>query len=93
MLTLDCSNNTVAIFDQLFEEFARPLQLQFITLEGFSEVWAVLVAVTELQRRVPHLLDELLPDNRGTAGDRCGDALLPLLAYGTLLISAQPKRL
>lgn len=64
MLTLDCGNDTVPIFDQLFEKFARPVQLQFITLEGLSEVWTVLVALTELQRRVPHLRDELLSHNR-----------------------------
>lgn len=48
MLTFDCINYTVAIFYQLFQEFARPVQLEFIALERLSEVRTVLVAVTKL---------------------------------------------
>lgn len=66
LLTLNCSDNTVAIFYQLLEKFAGPLQLQFITLESLSELRTVQIAVTEFQRRMPHLLDELVLDNRNT---------------------------
>lgn len=66
MLTSDCSDYTVAIFYQLFEKFARPLQLQFITLESLSEVRTVQIAVTKLQRRMPHLLNNWVLDNRNT---------------------------
>lgn len=57
MLTLDCSDYTVAIFNQLFEKFACPLQLHFITLESLPEVRTVQIAIAKLQRRVPHLLN------------------------------------
>lgn len=55
MLTLDRIDHTVAIFDQLFEEFAGPLQLHFITLEGLPEARTVQIAITELQGRMPHV--------------------------------------
>lgn len=55
-LTLDCVDDTVAIFYQLFEEFTRPLQLYFVRFESLSEVWTVQIAIAELQRRMPHLL-------------------------------------
>lgn len=55
-LTLDGVDDTVAVFYQLFEEFARPLQLHFIRFESLSEVWTVQIAIAELQRRMPHLL-------------------------------------
>lgn len=55
MLTLDRSDHTVAIFDQLFEEFAGPLQLHFITLEGLPEARTVQIAIAELQGRMPHV--------------------------------------
>lgn len=57
MLTLDCIDYTVAIFNQLFEKFACPLQLHFITLESLPEVRTVQIAIAKLQRRVPHLLN------------------------------------
>lgn len=66
MLTLDCSDYTVAIFYQLFEKFAGSLQLQFITLESLPEVRTVQIALAKLQRRMPHLLDDWLLDNRDT---------------------------
>lgn len=55
MLTLDGTYHAVAIFDQLLEEFAGPLQLHFITLEGLPESRTVLIAVAELQGRMPHV--------------------------------------
>lgn len=55
MLTLDRIDHTVAIFDQLFEEFAGPLQLHFITLEGLPEARTVQIAIAELQGRMPHV--------------------------------------
>lgn len=58
MLTLDCTDHTVAIFDQLLEEFAGPLQFHFITLEGIPESRTVLVTITELQGRVPHVFKQ-----------------------------------
>lgn len=66
MLTFDSSDHTVAIFDQLFEELAGPLQLHFIALESLSELRTVQIAVAELQRRMPHLLDSWLSHNRNT---------------------------
>lgn len=48
MLTLDRIDHTVAIFDQIFEEFAGPLQLHFITLEGLPEARTVQIAIAEL---------------------------------------------
>jgi len=59
-LTSDRCDYTVAVFYQLFEEFARPLQLQFITLESLPEVRAVQIAGAKLQRRMPHLLGDIL---------------------------------
>ena len=59
MLTSDRSDHTVAIFYQLFEEFAGPLQLHLIRLESLPEVRTVQIAVAELQRRMPHLLGPL----------------------------------
>lgn len=61
-LTLDCIDDTVAIFYQLFEEFTRPLQLYFIWFESLSEVWTVQIAIAELQRRMSHLLTSLWGD-------------------------------
>lgn len=55
-LTLDCSDHTVAIFDQLLQKLVRPFQLQLVTLEGLPEVRTVAVALAELERRVTHLL-------------------------------------
>lgn len=55
MLTLDGTYHAVAIFDQLLQEFAGPLQLHFITLEGLPESRTVLIAVAELQGRMPHV--------------------------------------
>lgn len=55
MLTLDRIDHTVAIFDQLFKEFAGPLQLHFITLEGLPEARTVQIAIAELQGRMPHV--------------------------------------
>ena len=79
MLTLDCSDYTVAIFYQLFEKFAGSLQLYFITLESLSEFRTVQIALTELQRRMPHLLDDWLLDNRDT-----GFVLVSHAAYARL---------
>lgn len=64
MLTLDCIDYTVAIFYQLFQRFAGPLQLQLIALQSLSEVRAVQIAVTELQGRMPHLLPSWVLNNR-----------------------------
>lgn len=58
MLTLDCTYHVVAIFDELLEEFAAPLQLHFITLEGLAESRTVLIAIAELQRRMPHVFKQ-----------------------------------
>lgn len=66
MLTFDCIDHTVAIFDQLFEEFAGPLQLHFITLEGLSEIRTVQIAVAKLQGRMPHLLLLAFTHNRSS---------------------------
>lgn len=68
-LTLDCVDDTVAIFYQLFEEFTRPFQLDFIWFESLSEVWTVQIAIAELQRRLPHLL--LLDGGLSTAETMC----------------------
>lgn len=62
-LTLDCIDYTVTIFDQLFQGFACPLQLQLITLQSLSEVRTVQIAVTELQGRMPHLLSDWVQNN------------------------------
>lgn len=54
MLTLDCTDYTVAIFYHIFEKFARPVQLQLVTFKCLSELRTVQIAVAELKRRMPH---------------------------------------
>lgn len=64
-LTFDRSDHTVAIFYQLFEKFAGPLQLHLVALERLSELGTVQIAVAELQRRMPHLLTDGLVKTMG----------------------------
>lgn len=99
MLTPDCSDYTVAIFYQLFEKFACPLQLQLITLESLSEVRTVQIAVTKLQRRVPHLQHKRVLDNRNTESGLGSHAAYAGLAHtahccsveATLICSGEQK--
>lgn len=56
MLTLDCSDHTIPVFDHFFEEFVCLLQLQLVALESLSEIRTVHIAVAELQRRMNHLV-------------------------------------
>lgn len=64
-LTSDRRDHTVAIFYQLFEKFAGPLQLHLVALERLSELGTVQIAVAELQRRMPHLLTDGLVKTTG----------------------------
>lgn len=64
-LTSDRRDHTVAIFYQLFEKFAGPLQLHLVALERLSELGTVQKAVAELQRRMPHLLTDGLVKTTG----------------------------
>lgn len=65
VLTFDCTDDTVAIFDQLFEKFTCSVQLHFITLESLPEVRTVQIAVAEFQRRVTHGADGLTSHTGG----------------------------
>ena len=101
-LTSDRRDHTVAIFYQLFEKFAGPLQLHLVALERLSELGTVQIAVAELQRRMPHLLtDGLVKTTGGEKKKRkkkqneClfpGEPRSPTLDYRTLLIAAQLLR-
>ncbi len=82
-VTFDCSDDTVAIFYQLFEEFACPLQLHFITLKSLSEVGTVQIAVAELQRRMPHLLNHWVSNNRNTGFVKVSHAAYARLSHAT----------
>lgn len=93
MLTLDCIDYTVAIFNQLFEKFACPLQLHFITLESLPEVRTVQIAIAKLQRRVPHLLNNWGGVYTTETVDVLSRATQPTLDYRTLPIAAQLGRL
>lgn len=54
LLTLERSDEHVAILDELFDELVGPLQLYFMALETLSEVRAVQERVAELQRGESH---------------------------------------
>lgn len=95
ILTFNCSDYTVAIFHQLFEELVRPLELQFIAFESLSEVGTVHIAVTELKRRMSHLQDHWASDKGVTEVDteqlclhtstHLTDAATPLCSWEALV--------
>lgn len=61
LLTLERSDEHVPVLDELFDEFIRALQLDFMAFDPLSEVRAVQERVAELQRGESH---------RGGSSDR-----------------------
>lgn len=54
LLTLERSDEHVPVLDELFDEFIRALQLDFMAFDPLSEVRAVQERVAELQRGESH---------------------------------------
>ncbi|MEQ2198456.1 hypothetical protein XENOCAPTIV_013137 [Xenoophorus captivus] len=56
LLTFQSLDQRLAVFNQLLDELVGFVQFQFVGLEPLPELWAVQVAVTELQSGESHLL-------------------------------------
>lgn len=84
LLTLERSDEHVPVLDELFDEFIRALQLDFMAFDPLSEVRTVQERVAELQRGESHR-------GGGSCSDRDKKKINKKVASQTLSASLGPR--
>ena len=59
LLTLKRRDEHIPIFDQIFDELIRPLQLEFMAFQALSEIRTIQERITEFQSRESHLTESV----------------------------------